>query len=126
MKSFAVASGIAVFIVASQAYAIDAVSIRNTTDQQLSYKMRCANPGSEWKNFSTQPKDTSRITAQTCTRFGFEMSTKNTDGSKVTVNYGLDPNAWYRLIYNREKIAGICVKSSKQIFEGAGFRQPAP
>lgn len=85
------------------ALAIDAVSIRNTTDQQLNYRMRCANPGSEWKNFTTPARETSRITAQTCTRFGFEMTTSNSDGSKITVNYGLDPNAWYRLVYDRNK-----------------------
>lgn len=103
MKSSLAMSGIVFALAASQAAAIDAVSIRNTTDQQLSYRMRCANPGSDWKSFSTRPHDTSRITAQTCARFGFEMATSNSDGSKVTVNYGLDPNAWYRLIYNREK-----------------------
>ncbi len=103
MNRSALVLGMTLLAVGTQANAIDAVSIRNTTKQALNYKMRCSNPTSDWKTFSTQPQQTSRITAQSCARFGFEMSTKNSDGSKTTVNYGLDPNAWYRLVYSRDK-----------------------
>jgi Pyruvate/2-oxoacid:ferredoxin oxidoreductase delta subunit len=83
--------------------AIDAVDLRNTTDTKLRYKMRCTDPQGDWKVFSTEAHQTDRITAKSCGKFGFEMSTNNRDGSKVTVKYQLHPNSWYRLVYNKDK-----------------------
>lgn len=103
MKKPIIAAGIALLAAAAQAHAIDAVRIRNSTDQHLKYKMRCADPASDWKSFSTGSRETSEITARRCERFAFEMGTKNRDGSVVTVRYRLEPNSWYRLIYNRDK-----------------------
>jgi len=103
MKPIKLLIGLALVTVAAQAHAIDTVNIRNTTDQNLKYKMRCAQPATAWKAFATNPHQTSQITARNCDRFGFEMGTKNRDGSVVTVKYGLDPNAWYRLVYNRDR-----------------------
>ena len=103
MKRFPILLAVALAGIATQASAIDVVKIRNTTDTTLKYKMRCAEPSSDWKSFSTNARETSEITAQTCERFGFEMGTKNQDGSVVTVKYRLDPNAWYRLVYSRDK-----------------------
>jgi Pyruvate/2-oxoacid:ferredoxin oxidoreductase delta subunit len=103
MKRSAVLLGIALLGAATQALAIDTVDIRNTTDSKLRYKMRCTDPQSDWKVFSTEAHQTDQITAKHCEKFGFEMSTNKNDGSKVTVKYQLHPNSWYRLVYNRDK-----------------------
>jgi hypothetical protein len=86
------------------ALATDSVTIKNKSDRNLHYSMRCADKESNaWKNFEAPPGQTRKISAAKCKQFGFKMATNKNDGSTATAKYTLDGNTDHVMLYDKEK-----------------------
>ncbi|MCK9388683.1 MAG: hypothetical protein M0Q22_09885 [Sulfuritalea sp.] len=103
MKLLQVFLGFALLGATVSAFAVDKVTIKNSTDRVLHYKMRCIDTNSGWKKFEAQPGETRDISAASCQRFAFEKGTAKSDGSVETVKYVLQANTWHVMVHDKNK-----------------------